>query len=258
MYDEFSSDYDRFVDWESRLAFELPLIEKLLPDLPEKPGSPPQVLDAACGTGMHAIALARRGYGCAGADLSTAMVAKARENADAAGVAVDFRAAGFGALAQAFGARRFDAVLCLGNSLPHVLTGDELVTALADFAACLNPGGLLLVQNRNFDAVLARRERWMEPQSHREGESEWVFLRFYDYDPDGLITFHVLTLQRKAGDAGWQQRIASTRLYPLRQSELSGVLERTGFHQAAWYGSLDGSPFDPGNSGNLVVAARRA
>ena len=30
MYDEFSADYDRFVDWPARLVIELPFIEQQL------------------------------------------------------------------------------------------------------------------------------------------------------------------------------------------------------------------------------------
>jgi ubiquinone/menaquinone biosynthesis C-methylase UbiE len=51
MYDAFSEDYDRFVNWESRLASEMPFIERLLQPL-EKDGQPVRVLDAACGTGI--------------------------------------------------------------------------------------------------------------------------------------------------------------------------------------------------------------
>ena len=61
---------------------------------------PVRVLDAACGTGMHAIELARRGYQVSGADLSAGMIARAVENAREAGVEVDFRAAGFGELSS--------------------------------------------------------------------------------------------------------------------------------------------------------------
>jgi glycine/sarcosine N-methyltransferase len=73
-------------------------------------------------------------------------------------------------------------------TLPHLLTPADLAAALADFAACLRPGGLLLIQNRNLDAVLVRRQRWMEPRARREGEAEWLFLRFYDFEPDGTLT----------------------------------------------------------------------
>jgi glycine/sarcosine N-methyltransferase len=267
MYDIFSNDYDRFVNWKNRLAGELPFIETLLATVAIDGKA--NVLDAACGTGMHAIALAQRGHACAGADLSPAMIARARANAAEAGVEIPFSATGFGGLAAEFGGG-FDAVLCLGNSLPHLLTPGDLAAALADFATCLRPGGLLLLQNRNFDSVMASRQRWMEPQSFiespprlqvlggedRGGTREWLFLRFYDFEPDGLIGFNIATLHRE-GNSDWKQSINTARLRPLLHLELITALQAAGFRQIAAYGGLDGSGFDAVSSGNLVLLAYR-
>ena len=252
MYDTFRSDYDRFVNWHNRLSGEMPFLESTL-----RTAGASTVLDAACGTGMHAIALAERGFNAAGADLSAGMIEQARMNAKTAGVDVRFEPAGFGDLARTFGTGSFEALICLGNSLPHLLSPDELTNTLRDFAAMLRPGGLLLVQNRNFDAVKAGNDRWMEPQAHREGEKEWLFMRFYDFRPDGLIDFNVVTLTREAPEAAWQQQVRSTRLYPLRQSEMAQALDQAGFGQITYYGGMNGAPFDAGSSGNLVVVARR-
>lgn len=259
MYDAFSTDYDRFVNWDSRLAFELPFLEQRIKPLGGLTGQMPHILDAACGTGRHAIALAQRGLLAAGADLSSAMVERARANAAAYGVEMSFKVAGFGELSTAFAISPlfpFDAILCLGNSLPHLLTPHSLTDALADFAACLRPGGLLIIQNRNFDAVLSRLERWMDPQSCREGQHEWLFLRFYDFDPDGLVTFNILTLYRE-GNGSWQQRANSTRLYPQQQQELTAAIAAAGFGKISSYGSLAGDPFDPQSSSNLVLVCER-
>jgi SAM-dependent methyltransferase len=256
MYDDFSSDYDRFVNWDSRLAVELPWIQQQLQALRPLNGGVLSVLDAACGTGMHTIALAQRGYAAAGADLSARMVEQARRNAAKAGEQARFEAAGFGALAQTFGEGAFEAVLCLGNSLPHALSAAELRAALADFAACLRPGGLLIVQNRNFDAAMAKRERWMEPQAHQEKSGEWIFVRFYDFDADGLITFNILTLKRE-GANGWHQQVMATRLRPLLEAEMTAALVAAGFVNIASYGNMNGAPFDAGTSGNLVTTAQR-
>lgn len=254
MYDQFSSDYDRFVNWPARLAVEMPFIERQLQAVAPGVSGPARVLDAACGTGVHAIALAQMGYLAAGADLSTGMIERARLNASQAGANVRFEVAGFGDLARAFGEKSFEAVLCLGNSLPHLLTPAALAGALGDFAACLRPGGSLLIQNRNFDAVLARQERWMEPQAHRDGSREWLFLRFYDFDPDGLLAFHILTLSREESGP-WEQEVTSTRLWPMRQLELATALTEAGFTQISWYGDMSGAPFRPGESGNLIATA---
>lgn len=249
LYDGFA-DYDRFIRWERRLAHELPLIERLLASVDAQ-----RVLDAACGTGVHAVALAERGYEVVGADLSAGMIERARENAARAGIDGRFIVAGFGALAEEAGGG-FDALLCLGSSLPHVLTAEGLHTALADFGTALRPGGLLLVQNRNFDRVLVERARWMAPQSHREGEREWLFLRFYDFNADGTLTFHVVTLTRR-GQEPWAQHDASTQLAPWQQAELARAVADEGFGDITLYGDMAGSDYDQAQSGNLVIAATR-
>ena len=49
-----------------------------------------KVLDVGCGTGRHAIELARRGYAVTGVDLSPAQLHRAKQKAVAAGVSISF------------------------------------------------------------------------------------------------------------------------------------------------------------------------
>src|SRR6266545_8347446 len=49
-----------------------------------------RVLDVGCGTGRHAIELAKRGYAVTGIDLSPSLLVRAREKAAQAGVSVTF------------------------------------------------------------------------------------------------------------------------------------------------------------------------
>lgn len=259
LYDAFSADYDRFVNWPERLAHEMPLITNLLGEAHISPGG--AILDAACGTGQHTLALAQAGYQAAGSDLSAGMVAQARANGAQMGLNTPFETAGFDDLAAVYTPSPlfpFDALLCLGNSLPHIPDAAALGRALTNFAACLRPGGLLLLQNRNFDAVMAAHQRFMEPQHHRQGQREWLFVRFYDFLPQDMIDFHVVTLHRPGPEAAWQQQAGSTRLMPLYQHAMQAALTEAGFEHIALYGGMDGTPFDPHTSGNLVIAARRA
>ncbi len=251
MYDELSVDYDRFVDWPSRLAVELPFIVALL-----KEHHVANVLDAASGTGMHAIALSRQGFDVTGADLSRGMVEQARANARSAGVWVRLEEAGFGNLSRFFSLGSFDAVLCLGNSLPHVLSRDDLDKTLVDFAACLKPHGVLLVQNRNFDAVIADHARWMEPQSYSEKGAEWVFQRFYDFDPDGLLSFNMITLKHPAGGK-WTQDVVTSRMRPIMKFELLLCMHEAGFTHLKSYGDMTGQEYNHEKSPNLVVVGQK-
>lgn len=254
MYDIFSDDYDRFVNWDSRLAFELPLIEKNLNVIRQSQTGPIHVLDAACGTGMHIIELAKRDYVAAGADFSSGMINKGRTNAKSAGVNVHLEVAGFGEMAGVFGEGKMDALLCLGNSLPHILGLPDLESALTDFTKCLRSGGLVLIQNRNFDGLILEKQRWMEPQSYHEGDDEWIFVRFYDYEPDGLINFNVMTLKRES-KGPWKQRVVSSRMRPLLYSDLIYALQKAGLGEIQAFGSMQGEDFDSKTSGNLVITA---
>ena len=247
LYDTLAADYDRFVNWEGRLAGELPLLERLFEEQGVR-----RILDAACGTGQHAIALARRGYQVVAADLSAVMIERASENAAETGANVRFVVAGLGELA-ALG-ETFDAVLCLGNSLPHLLTAEAVDEALADFATLLRAGGLLVIQNRNFDRVWSQRERFMPPQWHRDGDDEWLFVRFYDLHEE-MVDFHMIRLRRMGKT--WVQDVASTELRPIFHKDLVAALAAAGFGDVVSYGGYDGSAFDLQQSGDLIAVASR-
>lgn len=266
VYNSFSEEYDRFVNWKSRLDFEIPFLLEEIRKVQSGEPSTVQILDSATGTGMHAIALAQKGYSCWGVDLSAGMIEKARKNAAQSGVDCHFETAGFGELHSTIMMKgvngtsfpaQFDVILCLGNSLPHINGPEELNSTLHDFADCLKPDGLLLIQNRNFDAVMASRERWMEPQSFIDSEGEWLYLRMYDFLPEGLIQFNIITLSRAHRTENWSQRVTENILFPILKNDLLSSLEATGFDRISLYGSLANTPFEEETSNNLVVTARK-
>lgn len=253
-YDELGNDYDLMVSWEPRLAREQEFFRRVFSEAGVK-----RVLDAACGTGMHAIFFARGGWECVGADLSPAMVDKARENARGAGVKVRFEAAGFGEIASRTGSG-FDAVTCVGNSLPHLPDDESLHACLRDFADLLVPGGVLVIQNRNYDRLLRERRRFMPPVSRVDGEGETLFLRITEFPPAGArndeaVSFTIVTLKKRGG--AWTMTERTTPLRALRRATLKAALERAGFESVRVYGSYAGEAFDSPGTGDLVIVANR-
>lgn len=256
MYDLFSEDYDRFVNWEDRLAYEMPFIEEQINHLQQAGKNSLNILDSACGTGMHAIALAKQGHVVSAADLFPQMIHKGIDNARQAGVAVQFASTGFGEMAQTFGQDQFDLVVCLGNSLPHVLSEAELIKVLQDFASVLRHEGMLFIQNRNFDVVVKQQSRWMDKQVHQADGMEWIFHRFYDFLPNGLIRFNIATLKHEIG-SDWKAGVTSTLLRPQLHDELINLLKQLGFKDIHAYGSMEGEPFSEDTSGNLILTAKK-
>lgn len=248
LWDRLSVDYDRFVKWEDRLAREMPFLDGFL----SQRGAH-RVLDVACGTGHHAIALAKRGYEVLGVDVSEGMIAKARANARTAGGAARFQQAGFGELIHVV-TEPFDAVLCLGNSLPSVLSEAELRSALADMGEALAPDGSLIIQNLNYDRVWPRRQRFMPLETHRDGDEEWLFFRFVDFHHETL-TFNMIVLHGQ--DGTWDFRAEATDLRPIFSHDLRRLLEEAGFASMEFFGDYDHNPYDKQESGDLIVVARR-
>src|SRR5579884_290805 len=105
------------------------------------------ILDAGGGPGRYAIALAERGYRVTLLDLSPGNIALARRKIAEAGVGalVDDCVVGSFTDLSAFADMRFDAVLCLGAALSHVVDAAQRWLALADLRRVARSGAPLLV-----------------------------------------------------------------------------------------------------------------
>jgi Methylase involved in ubiquinone/menaquinone biosynthesis len=93
------------------------------------------VLDVGCGTGVVAVTAAHRGAKVSGADLTPALLERARENAQIAGMEIDWSEADVEALPFADG--QFDVVL---SQFGHMFAPRPDV-ALAEMLRVLKPGG---------------------------------------------------------------------------------------------------------------------
>lgn len=131
-------------------------VEFLLEALGLRPGA--AVLDVGCGTGRHAIELARRGYAVTGLDLSAGMLEQARKDAEAAGVQVRWRQGD--ATAFVF-EQPFDGVICLCEGAFGLLgRGDDAIgqplAILRRVAAALKPSAKCLFTVLNGFAMARR------------------------------------------------------------------------------------------------------
>jgi 2-polyprenyl-3-methyl-5-hydroxy-6-metoxy-1,4-benzoquinol methylase len=117
-----------------------------------EPGS--RVLDAGCGTGRYALELARQGFRVDGMDSSADLVAVAEDSAAAAGLA-HRPAFAVADLRHLQAPVEYDGVLCRGV-LNDLRTDDERDQALHGLAAALRPGGVLVLDVRDWKATVNR------------------------------------------------------------------------------------------------------
>lgn len=243
-YAQFAADYDAVVDADARAAAIGAFVDRLAGE-----GKVQSAIDVACGNGAYALALAARGARVVGVDLSEAMIEQARRRAAAEGAAVEWRVAPMQEIAS-HAAGPFDAVLCMGNSLPHVLTDDQLAQTLAGFSQIVSDDGVVIVHLLNYARVLARQERVVGVTRH--GDTEYV--RFYDFLAES-VRFNVLEIRWSDGQP--DHRLTSTLLRPYPAEQLVTALAAAGLGRVDLFGDLQFNAFDRDRSDVLVVVARK-
>ncbi len=122
--------------------------------------TPQRLLDIGCGTGGHAIPLAKMGYEVTGIDPSATMLERAREKAAQEGVSAEF----VGASSTSFEfSESFDVCISMFAVFCYHQTNEEILNAFRRIEQHLKPGGLFIIDFWFGPAVLRqqpeRRER---------------------------------------------------------------------------------------------------
>ncbi|EDV94465.1 glycine N-methyltransferase [Drosophila grimshawi] len=165
---------DQYADGKAAKVWEIFIGDKnsrtdnyknFLVDLLRKKGCK-RILDVACGTGVDSIMLLEEGFEVTSVDASDKMLKYAlkerwNRRKEAAFDNWTIEEANWLTLYDDIREHRqagFDAVICLGNSFAHLTDsfGDqrEHKQAIKNFEKCLKPGGILLIDHRNYDNIL--------------------------------------------------------------------------------------------------------
>ncbi|MBI3946833.1 MAG: class I SAM-dependent methyltransferase [Armatimonadetes bacterium] len=245
LYDELGGGYDVIINWERRLARETPFYRDLFAR-----HQVARLLDVGCGTGWHARLFAGWGIAVVAADPSRAMLDVAGEVTR--GLPVQLVEAGFAEL-PGLCETPFQAVVCLGNTLPHATTPRARAAALAAFRQCLAPGGVCVIQTLNYDLLRATGERF-QPLSHGVVDGrEQILLRMFDF---GAVTWQFNILRFTRRDTGWEFTVSSAQHLPVFSADLAAQLQAAGFHGVRLLGGFDGNQFDPGASDMLLAVGQ--
>ncbi|MCH7994069.1 MAG: class I SAM-dependent methyltransferase [Planctomycetes bacterium] len=241
--------YDRSINWDARLGRELPVLVEIFGP-PGKGG----LVDAGCGTGRHAIALAKRGYRTIGVDSSEEMLIVARRLCEvgASQNPPSFVHARYDQMFDKVGGGH-DGVFCLGNALAASGTRDAVLQAVASFSQCLREGGRMFLQVLNF-AVMRQEDPCVRgPRVAVVDGCEYVSFRHFHFAGDQVQVSNV-TLWR---DGTWRKHVRSRRLFPVVLSDLSAACESADLRIDAVWGSYARDPFDVGQSVDLILVATR-
>jgi SAM-dependent methyltransferase len=156
-YLTFAADYDWLFDDDDGVTGGDAINDAATARLLQRTSRGSAVLDASCGTGINAAALARRGFDVWATDGSEAMIEEAAARFRRAQLAIPVRRCLWADLPVTL-AERFDVVLCVGNSLVHAAGQDAMVEALTGLRRMTRPGGHVVIDSRNWEKLHAERQ----------------------------------------------------------------------------------------------------
>ena len=247
-YEAFASKYDVMLSNE-RYQKIIPFCKKIFDENKVK-----SILDCACGTGKHAIAFAQLGFRVEGCDLSSEMVQRAKTNAVTSGVTTNFVQADFKKLPEVFN-RKFDCIVCIGNSLTHELEEQGVSTALKSMCKVLVEEGVVIVQIRNIPKLIRDNTR-IFPVRHQKETNGVLKLFFYvlDFYPS-KVTFNVVSYIEKDGLPKFE--VNSVDYNPISESKLASLMAEAGFKNLISYGDFEFAKFRDFESENIIIVGNK-
>lgn len=187
------------------------------------------VLDCSCGTGYQAIPLAKLGWRVTATDITRSALEAARSRAANMELAIDFQVCDMRDLGQLFDTGFDRVVTCM--ALDNICEEQGIQQAIQGMVSVLNPGGMLYLRLRDFDAIMTERPRyefkWVRPLPYGRlyRMEDWVY-----ESETHVVHIDVFWLEddRKTGYP-WSSEILAYRRRVLRKAVLEPLLLDGGF-----------------------------
>ena len=208
-----------------------------------KPGD--RVLDLCCGTGRHAVPLARAGLEVTGLDMSEEYLDMASSAAREAGVEVRFVQ---GDMREISFREEFDAVVNMFTAFGYFDDETDDQRVIDGAAASLRPGGRLLLDLLNRDWVAAN---YVRSESHKRKDGK-VYQERREFDVvsgRNHVEFTIIF-----PDGARRETSHHIRLYVA--TEICSMLGRAGLELEETYGGYDGVSLSVDVKRMIMVALR--
>ncbi len=241
IYEKFAYDYDEFGDIKDYLGPEKEFFEAVFKENDVK-----TVLDCACGTGHHLYMMAKLGLDVSGSDYSNSMLEVAKNNLSALNKDIKLKQCDFRYLENAFD-EKFDAIVCLTTSLPHLHEDKDLITALISMKNRLNEDGILVLTQGATPATLKLPP--IEVVVEREDFTR-VYVKEYD---DRFQTIHILDLYHSNDRLENHQYDVKYRL--LFDDDYKDLLSKAGFKDIMIFGDYHRNNYTE-DSRRLIIVAK--
>lgn len=224
-YDELAPFYHLlYGDWEQAIRRQGIALATLLRDRGIGVDAP--VHDAASGIGTQTLGLLQQGYRVSASDLSPGAVERLRIELAQRGFIADARVDDLRTL-EHVAANSMAVVIACDNSIPHLLSDAEILSAFKSCCRCLRPGGIAVFSVRDY-ATIERRNPDVRPYGmHREDGRRLLAVQVWEWDGDQYDLRLYLTSESPAGAC--ETRVLKSRYYAVSIAKLLTLMTAAGF-----------------------------
>jgi len=190
-----------------------------------------KIFDACLGDGADSIHLLKNSFNVTSNDLDNLFIQKAKENANKQNVTLTITKYDWKDLDKHFEKKSFDAITCLGNSLTHLFSKKDRLKTLKNFLHILNDNGILIIDERNYQNILDKREEILSDEKFRLS-NEFVYCGDNVRSRPIEISENQVRLEIKDERSGKNWHLL---IYPFRRGELLNLLKEIGFTKIEQY-----------------------
>ena len=227
-YDDMAAQYDQlFLDWHATTQEQAAILSRIFSE--NGFDKTAQILDCACGIGTQAIGLASIGYSVTASDISDGELAEAAARAGRYGLKIRFEHADFCALSDVFPGQ-FDIVIAMDNALPHMLTGEDLASAVRSITGQIRPGGIFVASIRDYDTLLDEKPPYSPPYIHRTEKGQRVSFQTWVWNGENYqLTQYIINDEDSLKISKF---VCEYRA--VRREELTNLLLSNGCSEVVW------------------------
>lgn len=213
-----------YPDWETSMQRQASQLDSIMreswgPDVSS-------VLDVSCGIGTQSLGLAKLGYKVTASDLSPEEVERAKAEAGRRDIRIEFSVAD---MRNAFGhhAREFDVVISCDNSVPHLLTDEDILSAFRQFLRCTRPGGGCILSVRDYENEDASKQQIKSYGIREQDGIRWLLWQVWEpHGPTYDVTFYFV---EDCGNPECRARALRATYYAIGIPRLMELMKAAGF-----------------------------
>ncbi len=216
-----------FANWEDSIHNQAKQLEQIFKkhiDIQQD-----SILDVSCGIGTQSIGLALNGYKVTASDLSEDEISRAIKEAKKRGLQISFSVADM-KKAYMHHKKEFDIVLSFDNSIPHLLSDEDILIAFKQFYLCTKKGGYCLISVRDYAKEDCTKSHIKPYGLRHENDRKYFLFQTWEFSNNNIYNVSMYIVE-DTGKEICKTHVMRSKYYAVSIDILMNLLKDAGFSE---------------------------